>query len=304
MKEFVYINGNFVEKNKAAISVHDGGFQYGDAVFEGIRVFQGRIFKLGEHVNRLYESASAVGLQIPISKENMESAIIATARKNGMKEGRIKPIVTRGTRDTITFDPRLYKNDPSIIILVSKEVSKDGSVAEGKRVIISKVRRNSPQCVDPKIKCCNYMNNILARIEAAQHNVDDAVMLDLNGFVSEATSSNIFIVKRRRIVTPSVANCLDGITRGVVVEIARDEGYIVEEKNITPIELYNADEVFLTGSGAGIQPIVEIDGRTIGNGKTGSITKRILNIYSQVRVEGTPIYEKPTAHQMDRQKGL
>lgn len=289
-EEYVYIDGKFVPKNEATISIHDVGFQYGWSVFEGIRVYNNKIFKLDEHVNRLFDSANAVGIQIPISRDKMKKIIIATARKNKIANGRLKPIVTRGKRDIISFDPRHITYSPSIVIIAEKTLlSYKEEKEEGERVIFSSVRRNSPQCVDPKIKCCNYMNNILAKIEAARQGVHDAFMLDINGFVAEATSANIFIIKYKKIFTPTTENCLDGITRRTIIDLARKEGLQIEVRHITPSEVYNADEVFVTSTGGELRTIIEVDGRTIGDGKRGPVTTHILKLYQQTATHGTSI---------------
>jgi len=276
----IYVNGEFYPKSEAKISVYDHGLLYGDGVFEGIRVYDGVIFKLKEHIDRLFESAKSIKIDLGMSKEDMERLVIEAVKRNGYRDAHIRVIVTRGY-GKMGVDPRNCEK-PSIIIIT--EPRKPSLKREGIEAIIASIRRVPNWAVDPKIKSLNYLNNVLARMEAIEAGVDEAIMLNQHGYVSEASSENIFMVKDEKVITPPLeAGILRGITRQTVIDIARELGYEVEEKNITPHDLYNADEVFLTGTAAEIVPVLKIDGREIGGGKPGPITERIRRRYMEIR---------------------
>lgn len=284
----IYVNGEFVPEEEAKISVYDHGLLYGDGVFEGIRAYNNRIFKLEEHVDRLYESSNAIDLKIPLSKQEFCKKIIETCRKNGVKDGYIRVVITRGYGD-LGLDPRKCKS-PTIII-IAKSIALY-SKKEGLTMITTTIRRTPPQCLSPNIKSLNYLNNILARIEANHANVDEALFLDIDGYVSEASADNVFFVKGDLITTPPTATNLKGITRATVLELARELGYDTRVSLFTLFDIYNADEVFLTGTAAEIEPVVKIDGRVIGEGKPGKVTKRLIEAYKKlVNSTGTSIYE-------------
>lgn len=284
----VYLNGDFVPESEAKISVYDHGFLYGDGVFEGIRAYNKRIFKLKEHVDRLYESANTISLNIPMSKDEFARKIIETCRKNNMVDGYIRVVVSRGVGD-LGLSPFNCKK-PTIII-IAKSI-KLYSNKNGLKLITTSVRRNPPQCLSPNIKSLNYLNNILGRIEAHQRNADEALFLDIDGYVSEASADNVFYVKNELITTPPTATNLKGITRTTVLEIARKLGYDTRVSHFILSDIHNADEVFLTGTAAEIEPVIEIDSRKIGDGKPGKITMRIKEEYKKlVNSTGTPIYE-------------
>jgi branched-chain amino acid aminotransferase len=289
----VYIDGKFYSKNEAKISVFDHGLLYGDGIFEGIRVYNGRVFKLDEHIDRLYESAKTVNIEIPLSKEEFKSAIIEVLRKNNLKDAYIRAIVTRGVGQ-LGLDPR-HCEKPTIIIIPQRleEYPLTVSVKRRVRAIISSIRRTPPFCLPPMVKSLNYQNNILARIEAIHAGVDEAIMLDWRGYVCEGTGNNIFIVKREKLITPPLyTSILPGITRQTIIEIAKKLGIEVLERDITIHDLYNADEVFLTATGTEILSVVEIDGRKIGTGEPGSITMRLEDEFKkETWITGTPIYE-------------
>ncbi|MEW6070035.1 MAG: branched-chain-amino-acid transaminase [Candidatus Thermoplasmatota archaeon] len=285
---YIYLDDKLVPEEEAKISVYDHGLLYGDGVFEGIRAYNGRIFKLEEHVDRLYESANAIDLKIPISKQEFCNKIIETCRKNAVKDGYIRVVVTRGYGD-LGLDPRKCKA-PTIII-IAKSIALYGH-KEGLTMITTTIRRTPAQCLSPNIKSLNYLNNILARIEANHAGVDEALMLDTDGYISEASADNIFYVKGDLITTPPTATNLKGITRATVLELARELGYDTRVSLFTLFDIYNADEVFLTGTAAEIESVVKIDGRVIGDGKPGKVTKRLAEAYKKlVNSTGTPIYE-------------
>jgi len=286
----VYINGEFVPASQAKISVFDHGFLYGDGVFEGIRAYNGRVFKLKEHIDRLYDSAKAIDLKIPISKEEFMEIILETLRRNRLRDAYIRPIVTRGIGD-LGLDPRKCKN-PTIIVIAQPWGRLYGDLYErGLRAVTVTVRRNAIDSLPPNIKSLNYLNNILAKIEANAKGGDEAIFLDHNGYVSEGSGDNIFIVKNGVVITPPTINNLKGITREVVIELVKKLGIPFREANISIYDLYTADEIFVTGTAAEICPITWIDGRTVGDGKPGKITKLLMEEFRKLTErEGVPIY--------------
>lgn len=291
MELLVYIDGKFVPESEAKISVFDHGFLYGDGVFEGIRAYDGRVFRLREHLDRLYDSAKAINLEIPLSKEEFERIILETLRRNKLRDAYIRPIVSRGAGD-LGLDPRKCKK-PTVIVITKPWGKLYGDLySKGLKAVTVAVRRNSFDALPPNIKSLNYLNNVLAKIEANVKGGDEAIFLDRNGYISEGSGDNIFVVKRGRIATPPTINNLRGITRDVVIEIINRLGIPFFENNLGLYDLYTADEVFVTGTAAEVAPIVEIDGRVIGDGKPGKITKQIMEEFEKVtRTEGIPIYE-------------
>ncbi|MCC6027291.1 MAG: branched-chain-amino-acid transaminase [Archaeoglobus sp.] len=287
----VYLDGKFVPEEEAKISIFDHGFLYGDGVFEGIRAYNGRVFRLREHMNRLYDSAKAIDLQIPITKEEFEKIILETLRINKLRDAYIRPIVTRGVGD-LGLDPRKCKK-PTIIVITKPWGKLYGDLYErGLKAVTVAVRRNPCDALPPNIKSLNYLNNILAKIEANAKGGDEAIFLDKLGFISEGSGDNVFIVKNGSILTPPTINNLPGITREVVIEIIKKLGIPFAERNLSLYDLYTADEVFVTGTAAEIAPIVEVDGRKIGDGKPGKLTKRLMEEFEKVtQTEGVPIYE-------------
>ncbi len=286
----VYIDGEFVPASQAKISIFDHGFLYGDGVFEGIRAYNGKVFKLKEHIDRLYDSAKALDLQIPISKEEFMEIILETLRRNKLRDAYIRPIVTRGIGD-LGLDPRKCKN-PSIIVIAQPWGRLYGDLYEkGLKAVTVAVRRNAIDSLPPNIKSLNYLNNILAKIEANAKGGDEAIFLDHNGYVSEGSGDNIFIVKNGEIITPPTINNLKGITREVVIELIKKLGISFKEANISLYDLYTADEIFVTGTAAEICPITWIDGRIVGDGKPGKITKMLMEEFRKLtETEGVPIY--------------
>ena len=284
----IYLNGNFVPESEAKVSVYDHGLLYGDGVFEGIRVYSKRIFKLKEHVDRLYESANTISLNIPISKDEFTKKIIETCRRNKMVDGYIRVVVSRGVGD-LGLSPFTCKKPTVIIIAKSIKLY---SRENGLKLITTSVRRNPPQCLSPNIKSLNYLNNILGKIEAHQRNADEALFLDIDGYVSEASADNVFYVKDELITTPPTATNLKGITRTTVLEIAKKLGYDTRVSHFILSDIHNADEVFLTRTAAEIESVIEIDSRKISDGKPGKITMQIKEEYKKlVNSTGTPIYE-------------
>ncbi len=288
----IYIDGKYYDEQHAKISVFDHGLLYGDGVFEGIRAYNGRVFRLKEHIDRLYYSAKAILLPIPLSPAEMTAALLDTCRQNKVRDGYIRLVVTRGV-GTLGLNPNRCK-DPSVIIIAGKiQLYPEELYQKGMETITVPTVRNLHSALNPAIKSLNYLNNIRAKIEANNAGCEEAIMLNAEGFVAECTGDNIFIIKEGQLFTPPLsAGALYGITRRVVIDLARQEGLQVGEPNLTRYDLFNADECFLTGSGAEIVPVVKIDGRTIGTGKPGPITLNLVNRYhSLTKVSGEPIYE-------------
>ncbi len=286
---FVHVGGELLPRDQAKVSVFDSSVQGGDAVWEGLRVYDGRIFQLDAHLDRLTDSARALAFAHIPTRDQVKEAIFATLQANGMRDGvHIRLTLTRGTKVTSGMDPRLNQYGSCLIVLA--EWKPPVYSAAGIRLVSSTIRRNSPQSVDSKIHHNNLINNILAKIEANAAGADDAVMLDLNGFVSETNATNIFLVKRGVMLTPHADSCLPGITRGVVLEIARANGIPNQERNITIAELYSADELFTTGTMGELTPVLWLDGRTIGEGVAGPLTRRLQQLYNEhTAEEGEPL---------------
>ena len=291
----VYIDGEYYPKSEAKISVFDHGFLYGDGVFEGIRAYNGIVFKLKEHIDRLYSSARAIMLEIPLSKEEMIKAVLETLRKNDLRDAYIRLVVTRGIGD-LGLDPRKCPK-PSVIIIAVPLLSlyDEEKRRKGISMIVSWTRRDPVDATSHEIKSLNYLNSILAKIEANNAGADEALILDTNGYICEATGENIFIVRNGKLYTPPrTSGALPGITAGVIKRIAANLGHEVIERNLTVTELYEADEAFLTGTGAEIMPIREVNKRKIGEGKMGPITEKILEEFKRIVQdpnEGIPIYQ-------------
>ncbi|OIO32575.1 MAG: branched-chain-amino-acid transaminase [Candidatus Omnitrophica bacterium CG1_02_40_15] len=276
----VYINGEYFEKNEAKISVFDHGLLYGDGVFEGIRSYAGLIFKLKEHIDRLYESSQGIMLNISLSKEDMIKAIVETLKLNQLDNAYIRLIVTRGIGD-LGLDPRKCKSASIIIITDNIKLYPEKMYKEGLSIITVPTPRNIPEALNPQIKSLNYLNNILAKIEALNCGYEEALMFTAHGYVAECTGDNIFIIKDNNLITPpAYLGILKGITRACVMDIAKKIGMAVKEEVITRHNIFTASECFLTGTAAEIIPVVRVDKRVIGDGKPGKIT---LNLMKEFR---------------------
>lgn len=290
----VYIDGNYYPKSQAKISVYDHGLLYGDGIFEGIRAYNGVVFKLKEHIDRLYRSAHTIMLQIPATKEEMIDIVLVTLRKNNLKDSYIRLVVTRGAGD-LGLNPRKCAKPSVIVITDTIALHKSEAKEKGVTAMLSWVKRDPVDATTHEIKSLNYLNSILAKIEANINDVDEAICLDKNGFICEGVAENIFTVKNGSIFTPpSYTGALPGITAEEVMKLARKLGYEATERNITPYELFNADEVFFTGTAAEIVPVREINKRQIGKGMPGPATKRLMEEFSKLvrsPSEGIPIYK-------------
>jgi branched-chain amino acid aminotransferase len=278
----VYINGKLHDKADAKISVYDHGLLYGDGVFEGIRVYEGKVFRLREHVDRLYDSARGIKLEIPMSREQLAEAITSTVQANGKRNGYIRAIITRGA-GTLGLDPR-KTTDPQIIIIVDDISLYPSELYEnGMEIVTVSTIRNHPNALSPRIKSLNYLNNIMAKMEAIQAGCLEALMLNHEGDVAECTGDNIFIIKRGVLKTPPTdAGILEGVTRNTVIELARAANIPAQEIALTRLDVHTADECFLTGTAAEVIPVVKCDGRVIGNGKPGSITRQLRERFHEL----------------------
>jgi branched-chain amino acid aminotransferase len=288
----IYIDGKFYPKSEAKISVYDHGLLYGDGVFEGIRAYEGSVFKLQEHIDRLYESAHAIMLDIGISRKDMISAVIGTLKKNNLRDSYIRLVVTRGKGD-LGLNPQKCTKPTIIVITDAIRLHSDDRKEKGITAMITWMRRDAIDATSHEIKSLNYMNSILAKIEANNANVDEAISLERTGYVCEGVAENIFIVKDCALFTPhSSTGALPGITAKVVLQLARKLGYDARERNISAFELFTADEAFFTGTAAEIIPVREINKRKIGTGRPGPVTKRLMEEFQKVvqdPKEGIPI---------------
>jgi len=288
----IYLDGKFVPESEAKVSVFDHGLLYGDGIFEGIRFYNGRVFRLEEHHDRLWDSARSICLEIPISRAEMTEALLETIRRNDLREGYIRQIVTRGVGN-LGLNPTQCKRPSVIIIATTIALYPKEDCERGLKVVTCATRRTGSAALNPAVKSLNYLNNVMARIEANLAGADEALMLNENGNVAECTADNVFIIKKGQIFTPPIsAGALRGITRSVVFEVAAELGIKISETDVTRHDVFIADECFLTGTAAEVIPVVKADGRTIGTGKPGSITMRIIDRFREMtRETGTPIYE-------------
>jgi branched-chain amino acid aminotransferase len=288
----IFIDGKIFNERDAKISVFDHGLLYGDGVFEGIRAYNGRVFKLKEHIDRLFYSAKAILLEIPMTHAELMKATVETIRANKLRDCYVRLVVTRGVGN-LGLNPRSCKK-PTVIIIAGKiQVYPPELYAKGMDIVTVPTVRNLHSALNPAIKSLNYLNNILAKIEANNAGVEEAVMLNAEGFVAECTADNLFIIKNGEVFTPpNSAGALYGITRQTVIELAQASGMKVSEPNLTRYDLFNADECFLTGTGAEIMPVVKIDGRVIGTGKPGKLTRSLVEKYHALtNSSGEPIYK-------------
>jgi branched-chain amino acid aminotransferase len=288
----IFIDGKYYDERTAKVSVFDHGLLYGDGIFEGIRAYNGRVFKLKEHIDRLFYSAKGILLNMPMSHQALMAATVETCRRNKIRDGYIRLLITRGV-GTLGLNPNRCKRPSTIIIADKIQLYPPEVYQRGMAIITVPTARNLHSALNPAIKSLNYLNNILAKIEANNSGCEEAIMLNAEGYVSECTGDNLFIVKENQLLTPPLsAGALYGITRRVVLEMAEQSGLKVGEPNLTRYDVFNADECFLTGTGAELVPIVKVDGRVIGKGKPGPITQKLVSQYRVLTKDsGEPIYE-------------
>jgi branched-chain amino acid aminotransferase len=287
----IYLDGKFVDEPDARISVFDHGLLYGDGVFEGIRFYNGHVFLLEDHLDRLYDSAKAILLTIPMERAALQEALLETCRKNGLRDGYIRLVITRGKGD-LGLNPNKCSKPTVFIIAATIELYPEKYYTEGLRVNTVPTQRVSPAALSPAIKSLNYLNNILAKIEGNLYGAQESIMLNAQGYVAECTADNIFVIKKDQIFTPHVSDgALGGITRRLMFELARELGREIKEVNLTRYDLFVADELFATGSGAEVVPISEVDGRKIGPGRVGPVTAEFIKAFKhRTQTTGTPIY--------------
>jgi len=272
----VYISGKLYDKEDAKVSVYDHGLLYGDGVFEGIRSYAGKVFRLRQHLDRLWDSAKAIWLEIPMTKEEMDTAIYDTLRTNGVEDGYIRVVVTRG-EGSLGLDPNHCSNPQVIIIADRISLYSEAVYREGLEIVTVSTQRNHPAALSPRVKSLNYLNNILAKIEGLQARCVEALMLNHKGEVAECTGDNIFVARSGKLMTPPVdAGILEGITRDAVIELAKQAGIDVQEVALTKHDVYIADECFLTGTAAEVVPVVKVDSRKIGSGVPGATTRMLM----------------------------
>jgi branched-chain amino acid aminotransferase len=286
----IYLNGKLVPKEEAAVSVFDHGLLYGDGVFEGIRFYAGRVFRLDDHIDRLYRSARAIALNIPIDRDEMSRAVLDTIRANDMADGYVRLVVTRG-EGSLGLSPKSCPQPTIFIIAAGITLYPDEMYRNGLKLVTCATRRIAHGALSPMVKSLNYLNNIMAKIEAEQAGAGEGLMLNEQGYVAECTGDNVFVVRDGRIITPPIAaGALAGVTRAVVFELARQLGIEIREENMTRYDIYTADECFLTGTAAEIIPAVQLDARLVHDGKPGPVTRRLTELFRELtRTTGTPI---------------
>ncbi|MBT2583589.1 branched-chain-amino-acid transaminase [Planococcus sp. ISL-109] len=292
-EQVIYMNGEFVKKEDAKVSVYDHGFLYGDGVFEGIRSYNGNVFRLEEHLERLYDSAKSVMLEIPHTPEEMTELVVETLRQNKLKDAYIRLVVSRGVGN-LGLDPFSCAMPNVIVIAEPLSLFPKALYDSGIEIVSVATRRSRSDVLSPKVKSLNYMNNILVKIEASLAGVSEALMLNDQGYVAEGSADNIFIVRKNKLMTPpGYVGALEGITRNAIMEVAAEKGYQMEEAVFTRHDVYVADEVFLTGTAAEVIAVIKVDGRVIGDGKPGVVTKDLLESFRElVQQDGVKVYSE------------
>jgi len=288
----IYIDGVFYEQSEAKISVFDHGLLYGDGVFEGIRFYHDRVFRLDEHINRLWDSAKAIALEMPISRSELVAATLETIRQNDLHDGYIRLLVTRGA-GSLGLSPDSCRRPSIVIIAATVSLYPESLYQKGLTMVTCATRRTAPAALSPRVKSLNYLNNILAKIEAQQAGAAEGVMLNEQGYVAECTGDNLFVVKNGLLLTPPVnSGILEGVTRQVVFELAHQNSFPIREQDLTRYDIFVADECFLTGTAAEVIPAVQLDRRTIGTGQPGPVTLKLVEDFRGLtRSTGTPIYQ-------------
>lgn len=291
-EQWIYLNGEYVKKEDAKVSVYDHGFLYGDGIFEGIRIYDGNIFKCKEHLDRLYDSAKSIMLEIPLTFNEMQDALVETIRRNELRDGYIRLVVSRGPGN-LGLDPNRCPAAWVIIIVEQLAIYPEEAYKNGLVSVSVSQRRNIPDALNPKIKSLNYLNNILVKIQANLAGVGEAIMLNAQGYVAEGSSDNIFMIKNGTVFTPPCyVGALEGITRAAIIQLCDKLGYKLKEEPFTLHDVYVADEVFFTGTAAEVIAVREVDGRKIGSGQAGPITTHLLQAFrSIVNVDGVKVYE-------------
>ncbi|ETX06056.1 aminotransferase class IV [Candidatus Entotheonella palauensis] len=278
----IYINGDLVPRDQARISVFDSGYLVGDGVWEALRLHDGVFVFIEDHLDRLFQGAKTIALDIGMTREELHDALYQTIRANGMEDHvHARLMVTRGIKKTPSQDPRLTLSGPTIVIIAEHKVASPDTMQRGVRLLTSTIRRGSPDYLDPRLNCHSKLHEVMALVQALQAGADEALMLDIHGFVSTCNATNFFMVKRDEVWTSTGQYCMNGITRGKVITAGRQHGMGVREKNFSLTDVYDADEAFVTGTFGGLTPVTEVDGRTIGAGAPGPITQRLSGLYKQ-----------------------
>ena len=276
----IYINGDLVPRNEAKISVFDSGYLVGDGVWEGVRLHEGVFVFLNEHLNRLFQGAKMTGMDIGLTRQELTAALEQTVRANNMHDGvHVRLMITRGIKKTPSQDPRLVIGPPTIVIIAEHKLADPAIADAGVRLFTSTIRRGSPDYLDPRLNCHSKLHEVIALIQALEAGADEALMLDLHGFVATCNATNFFVVRNGEVWTSTGQYCMNGITRGKVLQIARQQGIPAYEKNFSLVDVYDADEAFVTGTFGGLTPVINVDGRVIGDGKLGPMTRHLRNLY-------------------------
>lgn len=276
----IYINGDLVPRNDAKISVFDSGYLVGDGVWEGIRLHEGVFVFLDEHLNRLFQAAKMVHMEIGMTRQELTEALYQTIHANGMHDGvHARLMVTRGIKKTPSQDPRLVIGPPTIVIIAEHKLADPATADAGVRLFTSTIRRGSPDYLDPRLNCHSKLHEVIALVQALEAGADEALMLDLHGFVATCNATNFFIVRKGEVWTSTGQYCMNGITRGKVLQLCRQQGIPAYEKNFSLVDVYDADEAFVTGTFGGLTPVINVDGRVIGEGKLGAMTRGLRDLY-------------------------
>ena len=276
----IYINGDLVPRNEAKISVFDSGYLVGDGVWEGVRLHDGVFVFLDEHLNRLFQGAKMIGMEIGLTRQELIAAVERTVRANNMHDGgHVRLMITRGIKKTPSQDPRLVIGPPTIVIIAEHKLADPAVADAGVRLFTSTIRRGSPDYLDPRLNCHSKLHEVIALIQALEAGADEALMLDIHGFVATCNATNFFVVRNGEVWTSTGQYCMNGITRGKVLHLARQQGIPAYEKNFSLVDVYDADEAFVTGTFGGLTPVINVDGRVIGDGKLGTMTRHLRALY-------------------------
>ena len=279
---YIYINGSFFPRNEAKISVFDSGYLVGDGIWEGIRLTKGRLVFLEEHLNRLWQAAKTTSINLPFSKEELKSIIYQTTEKNSMEDGvHVRVMITRGIKKTPSQDPRLTISGPNVVVIPEFKIADESSKNTGLTLFTSTIRRGSPDYLDPKLNCHSKLHEVQALVQAIEAGADEALMLDIHGFVSTCNSTNFFMIKNGTVITSTDQYCMNGITRQKIIEICKENQIPVIEKNFSLYDVYDADECFVTGTFAGLSPVISIDGRMIDNKSNTKISESLSSLYKK-----------------------
>ena len=279
---YIYINGSFFPRNEAKISVFDSGYLVGDGIWEGIRLTKGRLVFLEEHLNRLWQAAKSTSINLPFSKEELKSIIYQTTEKNSMEDGvHVRVMITRGIKKTPSQDPRLTISGPNVVVIPEFKIADESSKNTGLTLFTSTIRRGSPDYLDPKLNCHSKLHEVQALVQAIEAGADEALMLDIHGFVSTCNSTNFFMIKNGTVITSTDQYCMNGITRQKIIEICKENQIPVIEKNFSLYDVYDADECFVTGTFAGLSPVISIDGRMIDNKSNTKISESLSSLYKK-----------------------